>query len=310
MTKILKNRLFALGIKIVFASFAFWFLSKKLDYSQLPELFYTMNYYLLIAALGLQFISIAIAAFRWKLVMHSLGFGEDDLFYQKLYFKGFFFSQALPGSVGGDAIRLFALRDQGYRIGDSLYGIFIDRVAGLIGLLLISLFALLLAPDFLTPVIIKTVLLISVGGLSGFLLLLILHKLIDFKRFPPFRILDELSQRFYKVYKTRQKAFGQTLLSVIIHLFSILCIYVISVAAHLEIELGAFLCLMPLVILLTILPVSFAGWGVREGAMVGLFSMSGASKEAIMAVSMAYGVILIVSSLPGFAAWVHSKNIA
>lgn len=67
---------------------------------------------------------------------------------------------------------------------------------------------------------------------------------------------------------------------------------------------------MPLVILLTILPISFAGWGVREGAMVGLFAMSGASKEAIMAVSIAYGVILIASSLPGFFAWIKSKNIA
>jgi len=38
--------------------------------------------------------------------------------------------------------------------------------------------------------------------------------------------------------------------------------------------------------------------------------MSGANKEAIMAVSIAYGVILIVSSLPGFATWLNSKNIA
>ncbi|MBV5277688.1 MAG: flippase-like domain-containing protein [Campylobacteraceae bacterium] len=310
MTRIFNNKLFTVGIKIIFATFAFWFLSKKLDYSQLPELFYTMNYYLLAIALVFQFISIAIAAFRWKLVMHSLAFGGDNVFYQKLYFKGFFFSQALPGSVGGDAIRLIALKDQGYKIGDSLYGIFIDRVVGLIGLLLISLFALLLAPAFLTSTITNTVFLISAGGLSGFLLLLILHKMINFNRFPTLRILGELSKRFYKVYETRQKAFLQISLSVIIHLFSILCIYIISVAANLGIEVGAFLCLMPLVILLTILPISFAGWGVREGAMVGLFSMSGASKEAIMAVSIAYGVILIVSSLPGFATWINSKNIA
>ncbi|MGZ8547649.1 MAG: lysylphosphatidylglycerol synthase transmembrane domain-containing protein [Sulfuricurvum sp.] len=310
MTEILKNKFFTIGIKIFFALFAFWFLSKKLDYSQLPELFYTMNYSLLGIALAFQFTSIATAALRWKLVMHSLGFQGNTIFYQKLYFKGFFFSQALPGSVGGDAIRLLALRDQGYTIGDSLYGIFIDRVVGLTGLLLISLFALLLAPAFLTSAIVNTVLFISLGGLAGFLLLLILHKIINLNRFPALRILDELSKRFFKVYETRQKASFQIFLSIAIHLFSILCVYTISVAAHLEIGLGAFLCLMPLVILLTILPVSFAGWGVREGAMVGLFSMSGASKESIMAVSIAYGVILIVSSLPGFTTWINSKNIA
>lgn len=310
MKRVLKNELLKTSAKIAFASLAFWFLSKKLDYSQLPELFYSMNYPLLGVALLLQFASIAIAAFRWKLVMESLGFGGGFRFYQDLYFRGFFFSQALPGSVGGDAIRLFALRDEGYKIGDSLYGIFIDRVVGLAGLLVISLFALLFAPSFLTDSVKYTVFFISFSGLAGFLALLFLHKFFSQERFAALRVILELSSRFFRVYENWQKASLQMGLSVLIHFLSILCVYSISVSAGLGVEFGAFLCLMPLVILLTILPISFAGWGVREGAMVGLFAMSGASKEAIMAVSIAYGVILIISSLPGFAAWIKSKNIA
>ncbi len=310
MKRILKNELLKTGVKIAFALFAFWFLSKKLDYSQLPELFYSMNYYLLLLALILQFASIAIAALRWQLVMRSLGFGGNFGFYQNLYFKGFFFSQALPGSVGGDAIRLLALKDEGYKVGDSLYGIFIDRVVGLTGLLLISLFALLFAPAYLTDAIKYTVFMISFGGIVGFVGLLFVHKLFDFGKMPKLRIVGELSRRFFRVYENAKKANLQLALSVVIHFLSILCVYSISAAAGLGVEFGAFLCLMPLVILLTILPISFAGWGVREGAMVGLFAMSGAGKEAIMAVSIAYGVILIASSIPGFFAWIKSKNIA
>ncbi|MGE4400025.1 MAG: lysylphosphatidylglycerol synthase transmembrane domain-containing protein [Campylobacterales bacterium] len=310
MKRLLKNELFKTGIKIGFAVLAFWFLSKKLDYEQLPELFYSMNPWMLSLAIVLQFASIAIAAYRWKFVMRSLGFGENFNFYQTLYFKGFFFSQALPGSVGGDAIRLLALKDAGYKVGDSLYGIFIDRVVGLTGLLIISLFALFFAPAYLTEPIKYTVFMISFGGLVGFIGLLFVHKLFDFTKMPKLRILGELSRRFYVVYEGAYKTTKQVLLSVAIHLLSLLCVYSISLSANLGVEFGAFLCLMPLVILLTILPISFAGWGVREGAMVGLFSMSGASKEAIMAVSIAYGVILIASSLPGFFAWIKSKNIA
>jgi uncharacterized membrane protein YbhN (UPF0104 family) len=310
LTRILKHKLFTIGIKIAFAGFAFWFLSKKLDYSKLPELFYTMNYSLLVLALLLQSLSIIIAAYRWKRVMQPLGFNENSLFYQKLYFTGFFFSQSLPGSIGGDAVRLLALTNKGYHISDSLYGIFIDRVVGLVGLLLINLFALLFAPNFLTSSIVNTALLISLGGLFGFFLLAVLHKIINFDAMPKLHFLGELSKRLLKVHSNNRKALFQIFLSIIIHLLSILSIYSISVAANLGVEFGAFLCLMPLVILLTILPISFAGWGVREGAMVALFAMSGANKEAIMAVSIAYGVILIVSSLPGFATWLNSKNIA
>lgn len=310
MTQLLKNKFFTIGIKVAFAGFAFWFLSKKLDYSQLPELFYTMNYSLLALALLLQLLSIIIAAYRWKRVMQPLGFNENSLFYQKLYFTGFFFSQSLPGSIGGDAVRLLALNNQGYKISDSLYGIFIDRVVGLAGLLIINLFALFFAPDYLTSSIVNTALLISLAGLIGFLLLALIHKFIIFETFPKLHFLVELSKRFQKVHSSNRKASFQIVLSIIIHLFSILSIYTISVAANLGLEFGAFLCLMPLVFLLTILPISFAGWGVREGAMIGLFSMSGATKESIMAVSIAYGVTLIVSSLPGFITWLNSKNIA
>jgi uncharacterized protein (TIRG00374 family) len=310
LTRIIKNELFKTAIKIAFAALAFWFLSRKLNYSQLPELFYSMNYTLLFVAIVLQFLSTFVSGFRWKLVMGSLGFRGNFMFYQSLYFKGFFFSQSLPGSVGGDAIRLLALKDEGYKVGESLYGIFIDRVVGLAGLLVISLFALLFAPTYLTDAIKYTVFLISVGGLVGFAGLLFVHKLINVERLPKLRILHTLSTKFFKVYEGAKQSATQMGLSVLIHLLSILCVYTISVSAGLGVEFGAFLCLMPLVILLTILPISFAGWGVREGAMVGLFAMSGASKEAIMAASIAYGVILIVSSLPGFVAWIRSKNIA
>ncbi len=309
MKRVLKNELFKTAVKIAFAIAAFWFLSKKLNYSQLPELFYSMSYSLLALATAFQFLSTFISGFRWKLVMDALGFKQSFMFYQSLYFKGFFFSQALPGSVGGDAIRLLALKDEGYRVGDSLYGIFIDRVVGLTGLLIISLIALLFAPTYLHSGIKYVVFMISFGGLIGFVGLLFLHKVINLEN-TKLRVLHKLSMKFYAVYEGAQRSAMQIGLSVAIHFFSILCVYMISVASGLGIEFGAFLCLMPLVILLTILPISFAGWGVREGAMVGLFSMSGASREAIMAVSIAYGVILIASSIPGFFAWIKSKNIA
>lgn len=306
----IRSTLFKLGIKIGFALLAFWFLSKKLDYSQLPELFYTMNYPLLGVAIALQYLSIAAAALRWQSVMRSLGFDERFAFYQNLYFKGFFFSQALPGSVGGDAVRLLALKENGYALSDSLYGIFIDRVVGLVGLLIISLIALFFAPAYLGHDVLGTVLLISTGGIAGFGVLLFLHKIADFSRYSRLGFVDELSKRMFSVYGSAQNASYQITLSVLIHFLSILCVYSIASAAHLGVEFGAFLCLMPLVILLTLLPISFAGWGVREGAMVALFSMSGASKEAIMSVSIAYGVILIVSSIPGLYGWVRSKNLA
>ncbi|MFW6307038.1 MAG: lysylphosphatidylglycerol synthase domain-containing protein, partial [Campylobacterales bacterium] len=69
-----------------------------------------------------------------------------------------------------------------------------------------------------------------------------------------------------------------------------------------------FLMLVPIVILLMAIPISLAGWGIREGAMVGLFSLAGVSKELILSVSIIYGFVVIVTILPGFYYWLSDKK--
>ena len=56
---------------------------------------------------------------------------------------------------------------------------------------------------------------------------------------------------------------------------------------------------MPPALLLTIVPVSLAGWGVRETAMIGLFQYVNGDRTLVLAMSMLFGVMLIVAALPG-----------
>jgi hypothetical protein len=60
--------------------------------------------------------------------------------------------------------------------------------------------------------------------------------------------------------------------------------------------------LLPLVapVLMTMLvPVTVAGWGVREAAAAALWSLAGLSAEEGAAVSVTYGLLVLVSSAPG-----------
>jgi hypothetical protein len=60
--------------------------------------------------------------------------------------------------------------------------------------------------------------------------------------------------------------------------------------------------LLPLVapVLVTmLLPVTVAGWGLREGAAAALWHSVGLTPADGVAVSVAYGVLVLVSSLPG-----------
>ena len=55
-------------------------------------------------------------------------------------------------------------------------------------------------------------------------------------------------------------------------------------------------------------PISIAGWGVREGAMVIMLGLVGISSESALALSLLYGIILTIVGLAGGILWLIEKN--
>ena len=48
-----------------------------------------------------------------------------------------------------------------------------------------------------------------------------------------------------------------------------------------------------------VVPLTVAGWGVREGAAAALWPLAGLPAEQGVALSIGYGLIVLLSSLPG-----------
>lgn len=267
-----------------------------------------INSLYLAPALIFQFLSTIISSYRWNLIMKTLEFNEKFGFYFKSYFKGTFFNQALPSSIGGDAVRIIELGGLGYSKKEAFYGIFIDRIVGLLGLLILNITANF-SYDALLPLWLYHLINITcAGSIAGFIILVMIRKM---KFMAKVRFLDlfyDLSKRFRTVYSDIPNITKQLALSVVIHLFSILSIYTLALSLGLEYDLGVYLVIVPPVFLFTLIPVSLAGWGVREGAMVGIFLLIGAPKEAVLSISILYGLIVIIHSLPGMFFWMRSKK--
>jgi len=94
-----------------------------------------------------------------------------------------------------------------------------------------------------------------------------------------------------------------------VHLLSVLTLYALAWSIDFHMSFQTFLIAVPPVFLLTIVPVSLAGWGIREGAMIGIFMLVGADQTKVLAMSILYGLLLIISSLPGAYFWVKSKKV-
>ncbi|HID49392.1 MAG TPA: flippase-like domain-containing protein [Chromatiales bacterium] len=259
-------------------------------------------------AVVFQLISTLLAGFRWYLVMHRLGFGQATPFYIKSYFKGSFFNQGLPTSIGGDAIRVLDVAATGCRKRDAFRGVFIDRILGLVGLLLLNLLANALLPDLLPRDLFLLLNLIVLGGVSGFCALIFVHHLRWFNRWRLPRYLLGISSQLHSIMYGFRNSALQLTLSVLIHLFSMINIFLIGRSVGLDYDLVTFTVIVPPVILLTLIPISLAGWGVREGAMIGLFTLLGADKSVILSMSILYGIILVIASLPGLVVYLSGRQ--
>jgi glycosyltransferase 2 family protein len=291
------------GISIVLLYVIF----RVINISTLLNILSEIKYPYLLLAIIFQFLSNLVASCRWYLIMKLLKFNEQLSFFIKSYFKGTFFNQALPSSIGGDAIRVLELGNKGYSKKEAFYGIFIDRIIGLQGLLILNLTANSLNSNLLPNWLFNLITMICVGSILGMFLLVLLRKISQLENIPILSLAYHLSNRFRNVYNNIQNISIQTSLSLLIHLLSIMSIYIISIALGMEYSLGVFMVIFPPVFLLTLIPISLAGWGVREGAMIGLFMLIGASKESVLSLSLLYGFIVILCSLPGMFFWLTAK---
>lgn len=262
----------------------------------------------ILLALSLQLASNSIASFRWYLIMARLGSSKKFPFFLASYFKGAFFNQGLPTSIGGDAIRILDCSRSKHSVRDGFFGVFIDRFVGLAGLLILNIAALLLNRDILPEHIYVPLLAILALLFCGLIALLFIYRFRLFRTSKWFGLIGQLSEKYYLIYSAPVSLAMQLGLSLIIHLSAMTAFYVLGIGVGLHYPLNVYLVLVPPVVLLTILPVSLAGWGIREGAMIGFFLLVGADRSKVLTFSLLYGLLSLASSLPGLMVYLAQKR--
>ena len=290
-------------LKLAVTCGIFFFLFQHVDFRQLIAILAKSHGGLILIAFIFQLGSNYLAAHRWRMIMRNLVFDESVSFYVKCYFKGTFFNQVLPGSIGGDAVRIIDLARLGYDKKEVFYGIFVDRVIGVVGLLVLNVLANLTFPNLFPQWLSQLINIITLGGILSFVVLMNLNRIELLSRFKFIDLFYRLATRLNKLYASKKLLAKHVGISVLVHLCTIIGIFFLAMSVNVHLSLQTFLIAMPPIFLLMIVPISLAGWGVREGAMVGILMLVGADRTGVLAISILYGLLLIISSLPGAFFW-------
>jgi hypothetical protein len=215
--------------------------------------------------------------------------------------------------VGGDAVRIYKAWRAGLTLGRAVNGVMLERVAAVVALV-----ALVAAtqPLFLPRVddetarwILPFVALSVAGTVAGMAALLVLDRLpASLRGWRLVRGLARLGADARKVF-LNPRAAGKVLgWGVAGHVNLTLGIYVLALGLKLEVTWVDCIVLFPSALLVTTLPISIAGWGVREGAMVALFALVGVPTDGALVLSILFGLLDALISLPGGVLWVLSGD--
>lgn len=298
-------------LKLCVSGGLIWLLASELDMADVARRFADVSPGYLALAFVLVGLQIALIAARWALVFRGLGRKLGGLLTFRLTLEGFFFNQALPSSIGGDAIRMMRTSALLGSPRTAIQSVLLDRFMGVLGLVLLVLPAQIwlqgLIDDPLVRLLLGGVVLLGCAAILVFLLLRALPR--GLLRWRVTAELADLSGRALALLRNRLSpllvvlsAGGQALAAVVF--------FVLALAIDLELSLWHALLLIPSALLATLIPLSIAGWGLREGAVVALLAFVGVAPEAALSLSLLFGLILLAISLPGGLLWVLRPKAA
>ena len=285
-------------------------LMNKIDIVKVWAIIQDLHGGLLGIVLVIIWVTLLAIAKRWQLVIRL---GSVDVPLRSLTettFIGAFFNQLLPSSVGGDFFRILAVRRRGASLNEAVTGVFIDRLFGFISLGILCLLIIpaegqvLMESDLRWPFLFTMFLLAGVLG-SGLLLLFMPKSWHTFFFIRPFHSVIVMGQEALR----HKPLFLSILLSSLgASVLLISGLQILMMAFEIPLTWGQGVVILPVVMLLSSLPISFAGWGLREGAMIIALGVYGVSQEKALALSLVYGMLHLVSGAPGLVLWVLEKR--
>ena len=245
------------------------FVLHKVNFAELGRDLSRIDWRLALLASLLAPLMIASLAFRWRIFLRQQGIVLPYGTVFSLTWAGQFFNSCLPGSTGGDVVKIYQLcRLAPDRKARAAASVIVDRFSALVALAVLTVGALAIDPAPLGKIEelagsakYKLIILVS-AVLAAAVAALILYHLVRSTHW------HGRLQRMYAALKTSlvisPALFAAMAISFGIHCLNFFIAFLFARALGIGITYSQILLIFPVVLLLVMFPVSVNGLGVRE----------------------------------------------
>jgi uncharacterized membrane protein YbhN (UPF0104 family) len=262
-------------------------------------------------AVAIFVLQIALNTIRWRLILTHIT-GSEPSYYRLfgIYYVSTFFSQILP-SVGGDLVRVLYRRTIGSTLGSMAISVVLDRSVAIVALLLVALPSVpFLAPYDPEHMVLRWIVFLAGSGLIAAYGGCLIVRAVRYSRVWPG--LPQWTRTLVVsgawAISSRTGLCRLIPLSATVHLLSFAEIFLAAHAVQVPLTFLVVFAVGPVLLLAHVFPISIGGWGVREAAAVALLGMTGVDATSALLVSILFGVLLVLATLPGALFWLMLRE--
>ncbi len=275
---------------------------QQMDLLEFAELMKEAQVSYLAMATGLVIGALILGAYRWQRLLRALRISVPLPTLISSYFVGLFFNNFLPTSMGGDVVRIYDVAKYSGQRSASAASVIAERALSSLAQGGIALLGLALGYDMARRFSVE------ISALFIVLCLLVLGLFFGGRWVRKLNIsrAASLKSNITKILESisfcledKSVALWVVFISLFFHGMIVLINHMIFKALGAEISLFSCFLVVPVILFITLLPISINGLGVREGAYIYFYGRLGLSMTVSVAASLLFFVLLTLVSLIG-----------
>lgn len=282
---------FSIGL---LAGLAWW-----LDLGPVVSRLAQMRFGWVLLAVAISVVQVAVLAWRWRFTAGCLGVDLSYTAAWREYYLSIFLNQVMPGGVVGDVSRAWrqarVQTRQREPAGPAVRAVIFERLSAqavMTAVAVVSLLAL--------PVTVNRGSRLVLFGAGAVAVLIVIAMVVWMRRQSSAQSLVGQVLADLDAAHLSGPVFAAQLVSAAIVVGTYLATYLTAArAVGMDTPLPVLLPLVAPVLMSMLIPVTVAGWGLREGAAAVLWGAVGLTAADGVLVSVAYGLLVLIGSLPG-----------
>jgi glycosyltransferase 2 family protein len=307
------RRILLSTIKILISAALLYFSLRKVNLFDLASRIRVESLGWIGLAIAVTFLQIFLGVLRWREISAECGAPLETSQAMRFNLIGAFFNQTLPSSIGGDAVRLWLVARAGAGWRAATYSIFVDRAIGLIALAVVIVASLPWSLRLITdPHGQSALLLVDFAALAVGVGFLVLGALPWpwLKHWWATHHIHACAVIANRVLFSPTRGPKVAVLSLLVHVLTVVIAWCVVRSIAAPVLFGQVFQLVPPVMLITMLPISIAGWGVREATMGLAFGYAGLMSNEGVNVSLLFGAVTFIVGVFGGLVWILSPEKA